>query len=44
MPVSKVHKSCGFSDYACFYRAFKKEYGFSPSKLKEVHREYMNIE
>ncbi|MCI5872869.1 MAG: AraC family transcriptional regulator [Clostridiales bacterium] len=24
---------CGFSDYSVFYRAFKKEYGFPPSKL-----------
>lgn len=24
---------CGFFDYSVFYRAFKKEYGFPPSKL-----------
>ena len=44
MPANTVYKVCGFSDYACFYRAFKKKYGFSPSKLKKIHNEYMNIE
>ena len=44
VPANIVYKSCGFSDYACFYRAFKKKYGFSPSKLKKIHNEYMNIE
>lgn len=43
MPANTVYKVCGFSDYACFYRAFKKEYGFPPSKLKKIHNEYMNI-
>ena len=43
MPANTVYKVCGFSDYACFYRAFKKEYGFPPSKLKKIHSEYMNI-
>nr|WP_243238655.1 AraC family transcriptional regulator [Romboutsia sp. 1001713B170207_170306_H8] len=43
MPANRVYKVCGFSDYACFYRAFKKEYGFSPSKLKQIHKECMNI-
>ena len=43
MPANTVYKMCGFSDYACFYRAFKKEYGFPPSKLKKIHNEYMNI-
>ena len=44
VPANIVYKSCGFSDYACFYRAFKKKYGFYPSKLKKIHNEYMNIE
>ena len=43
MPANTVYKMCGFSDYACFYRAFKKEYGFPPSKLKKTHNEYMKI-
>ena len=42
-PANMVYKICGFSDYACFYRAFKKEYGFSPSKLKSIHSKNMNI-
>lgn len=28
----------GFKDYSSFYRAFKKEYGFSPKEYKEIHR------
>lgn len=27
---SHIALACGFSDYACFYRAFKNEYGYSP--------------
>jgi len=29
-PAGQVCRSCGFSDYASFYRAFKSEYGVSP--------------
>ena len=29
-PAGQVCHSCGFSDYASFYRAFKSEYGTSP--------------
>ncbi len=29
-PAGQVCRSCGFSDYASFYRAFKSEYGMSP--------------
>lgn len=29
-PAGAVCRSCGFSDYASFYRAFKSEYGISP--------------
>lgn len=29
-PAGQVSQSCGFSDYASFYRAFKSEYGTSP--------------
>lgn len=28
----------GFKDYSSFYRAFKKEYGQSPTEYKELHR------
>lgn len=29
-PAAQVCRSCGFSDYTSFYRAFKSEYGISP--------------
>ncbi|MBO5317837.1 MAG: helix-turn-helix transcriptional regulator, partial [Oscillospiraceae bacterium] len=29
-PAGQVCRSCGFSDYTSFYRAFKSEYGISP--------------
>ena len=29
-PAGQVCRSCGFSDYTSFYRAFKSEYGVSP--------------
>ena len=32
--ISQAYLSCGFNDYSSFYRAFKKEYGFSPSEYK----------
>ena len=31
----EVYKSCGFGDYANFYRAFKAEYGISPRQMAE---------
>ena len=33
MPAGQVSRSCGFSDYTSFYRAFKSEYGISPKEL-----------
>ena len=32
-PMDEVALSCGFCDYTAFYRAFKKEYGVSPTML-----------
>lgn len=32
--ASKVYELCGFSDYSCFYRAFKKRFGEVPSAYK----------
>lgn len=29
---NKIPQLCGFTDYVCFYRAFKKEYMMSPSQ------------
>lgn len=37
VPIHKIHESCGFSDYTCFYRAFKKEYNTTPSKYKKLN-------
>ena len=31
--AGQVCRSCGFSDYTSFYRAFKSEYGISPREL-----------
>ena len=32
VPAGQVSRSCGFSDYTSFYRAFKSEYGISPKE------------
>ena len=32
-PAGQVCRSCGFSDYTSFYRAFKSEYGISPKQF-----------
>ena len=31
--AGQVYRSCGFSDYTSFYRAFKSEYGISPREF-----------
>ncbi len=33
--ISSVYALCGFSDYPSFYRAFRKEYGCSPSEYRD---------
>ncbi len=33
MPPTQVYKSCGFSTYTTFYRAFIKRYGMSPKEF-----------
>lgn len=35
-PPTQVYTKCGFSDYSCFYRAYKKFYGTSPSKSTTI--------
>lgn len=37
-PVGEVYRRWGFGDYSAFYRAFRKEYGMSPSAYIELHR------
>ncbi|MBO6157781.1 MAG: helix-turn-helix domain-containing protein [Firmicutes bacterium] len=34
-PVTQAYLSSGFGDYSSFYRAFKKEYGLSPSEYQQ---------
>lgn len=34
--ISKVYAICGFREYSSFYRAFKKEYGMSPSEYEDM--------
>ena len=34
--VSEVYLTYGFRDYSSFYRAFRKEYGMSPSEYRET--------
>ena len=33
-PAGSVCRSCGFTDYTSFYRAFRSEYGISPKNAK----------
>ena len=37
-PAGEVCRRWGFGDYSAFYRAFRKEYGISPSAYMELHR------
>ena len=34
--LDKLGISCGFNDYATFYRAFKKEYGLTPREYQKL--------
>ena len=43
VPVNKVWETCGFSDHAGFYRAFRKWYGVSPSEFKKLHAERISL-
>lgn len=36
IPMEEVALTCGFQEYSCFYRAFKKEYGISPRKYQQL--------
>ena len=35
MPLGHVWEMVGFCDYSAFYRAFRKEYGFSPREFRD---------
>ena len=35
--VGEAYRQWGFGDYSAFYRAFRKEYGMSPSAYMELH-------
>ena len=35
--ISEAYLQYGFRDYSSFYRAFKKEYGLSPSDYQEIY-------
>ena len=37
IPAGVVCRSCGFKDYANFFRAFKSEYGISPKAYVEMN-------
>ena len=38
LPLNSLFQQYGFSDYSSFYRAFRKEYGVSPTDFREKHR------
>ncbi len=35
--IHRACELCGFGDYSSYFRAFKKEYGLSPSEYADVH-------
>ena len=36
IPLNLIANQVGFLDYSTFYRAFKKEYGISPSEYRNI--------
>lgn len=43
IPISNLLNQYGFKDYSSFYRAFKKEYGISPTEYREQHKMVMEL-
>ncbi|MBE6024336.1 MAG: helix-turn-helix domain-containing protein [Cellulosilyticum sp.] len=41
--ISEAYLQCGFKDYSSFYRAFKKEYGLSPSEYQELYAHKLSV-
>lgn len=37
-PMERVSEAVGFADYSTFYRAFKREYGISPTQYRRMQR------
>lgn len=37
IPFNEIFHQYGFSNYSSFYRAFKKEFGLSPTEFREQH-------
>lgn len=35
-PLESLYEEVGFSDYSTFYRAFRREYGISPSQYRKI--------
>ncbi len=41
MNITEVYQTYGFGDYSSFYRAFKKEYGISPKKYRDMQMDIL---
>lgn len=37
-PLESLYAEVGFSDYSTFYRAFRREYGISPSQFRKINQ------
>ena len=42
LPMDTVGEQVGFTDYSSFFRAFKQEYGISPSQYKKLQASIMD--
>lgn len=41
--ATKIWPECGFSDYSAFFKAFKKNFGFSPREYAELPQKHYQI-
>ncbi len=37
--ITKVYTEYGYSDYSAFFRAFRKEFGYSPKEYREIYQD-----